>query len=301
MKVFLTGASGYIGGTVASALIAGGHQVTGLVRSPARAESLRLSGIEPLLGELDDNELLARAAAGADAVIHTAHADHRPSVEAIAGALRGSGKFFLHTSGAGVVADMAGGEMRTPVYDESTPVHPLPARAPRVALNEFVCALSSQDVRSVVVAPPMIYGKGAGIHADSIQIPKMIAVAKESGIAKYVGAGTNLWSCVHVADLADLYLAALERAPAGALYYADNGVENAMRDIASAISRMLGLGGHTQSLSIEEAYAVYGEAMVNLSFGSNCRVRAVRARRELGWSPSRKPLLKEIEHGAYAA
>jgi nucleoside-diphosphate-sugar epimerase len=105
---------------------------------------------------------------------------------------------------------------------------------------------------------------------------------------------------VHVEDLADCYRLALERAPAGAYYYAENG-ENTLRELCQAIARAQGFDGRTQSLSIDEAYAEFGQAATDLSFGSNSRVRAVRARRELGWAPSRASLVHEIEHGCYAS
>jgi len=130
-------------------------------------------------------------------------------------------------------------------------------------------------------------------------VPKLIAVARERGRAACVGRGANAWSNVHVEDLADLYLAALGRAPAGAFYYAENG-ENTLREICAAISRMLGLREDVESLSVEAANAVYGEAATKLSFGSNSRVRATRARKELDWSPSRRSLADEIAHGCYA-
>jgi nucleoside-diphosphate-sugar epimerase len=104
---------------------------------------------------------------------------------------------------------------------------------------------------------------------------------------------------VHIDDLVALYLLALQKAPAGAFYYAENG-ENSYRELAEAIGRMLGLGGGTRPMSIEEAVAELGEAAANFSFGSNSRVRAVRARRELGWAPKQHALLDEIERGVYA-
>jgi nucleoside-diphosphate-sugar epimerase len=114
-----------------------------------------------------------------------------------------------------------------------------------------------------------------------------------------VGQGENIWSNVHIDDLVSLYLLALQKAPAGAFYYAENG-ENSYREVAAAVSRMLGFGGRTQPLSMQEAVAELGEAATNFSFGSNSRVRAVRARRELGWKPQGPALLDEIERGAYA-
>lgn len=299
MNVFLLGAAGYIGGSVATVLSAAGHHVRGLVRSAERAAQVRAHGIDPVIGTLADAELIARSARAADAIIHAANADDRPSVEAILGALAGTGKPFIHTSGSGIVADAAGGEATDRIYDEDTPVLPLPARAPRVALNTDVLAAAHAGVRSIVIAPPMIYGRGTGVHADSIQVPKLIAVARERGRAACVGRGANAWSNVHVEDLADLYLAALGRAPAGAFYYAENG-ENTLREICAAISRMLGLREDVESLSVEAANAVYGEAATKLSFGSNSRVRATRARKELDWSPSRRSLADEIAHGCYA-
>src|SRR5512146_1348225 len=109
MRIFLTGASGYIGGTVAAALLAAGHQVAGLARSAERARQVAALGIEPILGELGDAAALARAACEADAVIHAANSDDRPSVEAMLPALEASGKLFVQTSGSSIVGDQAGG------------------------------------------------------------------------------------------------------------------------------------------------------------------------------------------------
>jgi nucleoside-diphosphate-sugar epimerase len=300
MKVFIVGASGYIGGSIATSLLAAGHEVAGLVRSDERAAAVRARGIEPVRGTLADVDVLAREARRAGAVIHAANADDRASVEAILAALRGTGKRFIHTSGSGIVADRAGGNATDRVYDEDTPVTPLPERAARAALNAAIRAAAAEGIVPVVIAPPMIYGLGTGVHADSIQIPKLIAVARKRGEACCVGPGANAWSNVHVEDLADCYRLALERAPAGAFYYAENG-ENTLRELGEAIARAQGLDGRTRSLSIDEAYAEFGQAATDLSFGSNSRVRALRARRELGWAPSRASLLHEIERGCYAS
>lgn len=293
MKIFVTGAAGYIGGSVAAALMGAGHRVAGLVRNDERAAQVRSRGIEPAIGTLDDGALLTRCARSADAVIHCADADHRASVAALLNALRGSGKTFIQTSGSGIVADGADGERSDVAHTEDTPLEPVPARVARVALNRDILATAQHGVRAIVIAPTMIYGRGSGANPNSIQVPKMMALARQAGVAKFIGKGDNIWSNVHIQDLADLYLAALDRAPAGAFYYAENG-ECSMRQIAQAIARTLGLDG-TASMSQAEAAAQWGEGAARWSFGSNSRVRAVRARRELAWTPHRPALLDSIE------
>ena len=298
MKVLVTGASGYIGGSVASALLAAGHRVVGLVRSEERAAEVQGRGIEPLVGTLDHGSLLADAARDADAVINAANAEHRGAVEAILPALAGSDRPFLQTSGSSIVADLAAGERSDKVYDEDTPVHPLPGRKERVALNDAVLAAAARRVRAVVICPSLIYGAGRGVNASSIQIPWLVALAKKHGVPKHIGRGLNIWSNVHIDDLVDLYLLALDKAPPGAFYYVENG-ENSIREACQAIGRMLGLGERTEPMTLAEAAALWGEGAANYTMGSNSRVRAVRARRELGWAPHRPSLLEDIEHGSY--
>lgn len=299
MKVFMTGASGYIGGSVAARLLEAGHSVRGLVRSGERAARVRALGIEPLLGSLSDAALLAQAARAADAVINTASSDDRGSVEAMLPALSGSGKCFIHTSGSSIVGDMSAGRRGDKVYEDDTPVQPLPGKAARVAIDQLVLASAKDGVRAVVICPTMIYGRGRGAHPESIQVPRLIALAKKHGVPRHVGPGENIWSNVHIDDLVRLYLLALDKAPAGAFYYAENG-ENSYRELAEAIGRMLGMGGRTLPMPIDEAVAELGESGAQFSFGSNSRVRAVRARRELGWSPKERALIEEIEGGCYA-
>ena len=299
MRVFVTGASGYIGGSVAAALVAAGHSVTGLVRSQERAAAVRARSIEPVIGTLGDAALLARSTRDADAVINAANSDDRGAVEAMLPALAGSGKAFLHTSGSSIVGDMAGGERGEKVYEDDTPVQPLPGKVARVAIDRLVLDSAKNGVRAVIVCPTMIYGRGHGVHAESVQVPRLIALAKRHGAGRHVGRGENIWSNVHIDDLVPLYLRALEKAPAGAFYYAENG-ENSYREIAEAISRMLGFGGRTRPMPMGEAIAEFGETGAQFSYGSNSRVRAVRARRELGWAPKGGTLLDEIERGCYA-
>lgn len=297
MKVFLTGASGFIGGSVAHALLAAGHQVTGLVRTEAKGAQLRDLGIAPLIGTLDDRALLIDAARRADAVINCAKADHRPAVEALLEGLAGSGKVLVQTSGSSIVGDLAGGMSSDKIYDEETPLEPLPGRADRVAIDTMIRART--DMRGVIVCPSLIYGAGRGLHKHSMQVPWLIALAQANGVPKHIGPGENIWSNTHIDDLVDLYGLAMERAPVGAFYFAENG-ENSMREICRAIGLGLGFGDRTADMSLTEGIAAWGEGPATYTMGSNSRVRGKRARAELGWAPHRGSLLDEIEHGCYA-
>ncbi len=297
MKIFITGASGYIGGAIAAGLVAAGHSVSGLARSEETARALSQRGIAPVRGALDDGAALSRAVRAADATIDAANAGHRGAAEAMVAALAGSGKTFIHTSGSSIVGTRARGELVEAVFDEDTPFTPSPQRAARVAIDALV--RGANGMRGIVIAPSLIYGRGRGLNPHSMQVPWLIALAKKAGVAKHIGSGLNRWSNVHIDDLVTLYLAAIEQAPAGAFYFAENG-ENSMREACEAVSRMLGFGGHTQAMTVEEAAAEWGEGPANDTMGSNSRVRAKRARAELGWRPAGAPLIAEIERGCYA-
>src|SRR5262245_31689434 len=239
MKIFCTGASGYIGGSVAAHLAAAGHQVTGLVRSPEKAEAVRALGIQPLLGTLDDWEMLAQAAWAADIVVNAASADHRDAVVALLDALAGSGKAFIHTSGSSIVGKRSRGERSDDIFDEDTPITPSPARAARVELNHFILGFHDKGCRPVIICPSLIYGIGQGAGRDSVQVPLLIKLAKKRGNAAHAGPGENIWANVHINDLVPLYADAIDKAPAGSFYFAEDG-ENSMREACEAINRMLG-------------------------------------------------------------
>jgi nucleoside-diphosphate-sugar epimerase len=141
----------------------------------------------------------------------------------------------------------------------------------RAAIDQVVFDCAKQNVRSVVIRPTMIYGGGRGVRKESAQVPALIENAKKAGIGLHIGKGENLWANVHIDDVAELYLLALQKAPAGALYYAENG-EEALKNVAASISRMLGFGGRTREWSPQEAEAALGPK-AHSSFGSNSRVR----------------------------
>lgn len=283
MRIFLTGANGFIGGAVAAALIAAGHKVRGLVRSREKADAVAAHGVKPVIGSLDNAALLQSEARAADAVINAASSDHRGAVEALIAAMAGSGKPFIHSSGTSIVADLAMGEPSERIFNEATPVEPLPERAARVAIDRLV--LAAPGIRSSVICNAMIYGRALGPPAQSVQIPALVRQAKASGIARYIGRGLNRWSNVHIADVAALYVLALAKAPAGTFFYVESG-EESLGNIANAIAARLGLGA-AQSWSADEAIAAWGRNLAMLSLGSNSRVRG-RAAADLGWAPLRR-------------
>lgn len=294
MKIFMTGAAGYIGGSVAALLQAAGHQVRGLVRDAEKASRLANSGIEPVIGDLDDSEVLRREALHADGVINTANADHLASVLVLLDALEGSEKPFIHTSGSSVVGDDARGNYSSDVVvDERGPFVVMAAKLARHRLNTTVIEAGARRIRSVVVCPSLIYGVGKGLKSDSIQMPFLARQAMDHGRVRLVGQGLNIWSTVHVDDLAELYALALDGAPPGAFYFAESG-EVSFAAIGDALLKRLSLD-EIEHLTPESAAAEWGEAKAFYTLGSNSRVRAERARKELGWNPTGSPALEWLQ------
>jgi len=294
-RIFITGATGFIGGSTARRLVAAGADVRGLTRSTDRATTLETIGVQPVVGQLSDATLLAREAGAADAVINAADADDRQAVETLLQALAGTGKALIHTSGSSIVADEAGGEPGDAVYTD-IPEHPVPGKAARVAIDRRVLAAAAANIRTVVVCPTMIYGLGRGPTTQSQQIPALLRHARDSGISHHVGRGLNRWSHVHIDDVAELYLLALQNAAPASFFYAENG-EATLLEIARDIARHLDVAG-PESLSVEAASRVWAPAAVRYGFGSNSRVRADRARQDLGWSPKNSSIFHDLPREA---
>jgi nucleoside-diphosphate-sugar epimerase len=267
MRIFITGTSGYIGGSIAVALAAAGHEVSGLVRSERSAELVRALSITPVHGTLDDGEVLRAAAMRADAVINSANADHEPSARAVLEALEGTGKTYIHTSGSSIVGTQSAGERVDEIFDETIPVNPSSGRAARVALNAHILSFQMKGVRPIIICPSLIYGISQGPDKHSMQVPLLIALAEKTGVAKHYGPGENIWSNVHIDDLVDLYLLALASAPPGAFSFAENG-ENSMRQVCEAINRGLGVKASTVAMSLEEAAREWGGGTAQNTMGS---------------------------------
>src|SRR6185295_15451825 len=227
MKVFLTGATGYIGMAVAERLRAAGHQLAGLARSDEAAAKLEAAGVTPVRGDFTNPAAVASGARAADAVISMATTYDptvdAPAVDAILDALAGSNKPFIYTSGIWVNGDTGG-----IVVDETTPPEPVELVAWRKAVEDRVLQAAKRGVRSVVIRPAIVYGRGGGIPAGFVES------AQKDGAARYVGTGENRWPFVHVDDLAELYLLALEKAPPGTLLLGVSGPSFRVAEVAAA-------------------------------------------------------------------
>ena len=294
MKIFVTGASGFIGGSIAAGLVRAGHRVRGLIRNPEHAAELERLGIEPVVGTLDDRALLVAQAQAADAVINAASSDHRAAVEALIEGLAGSGKPFLHTSGSSIVGDASGGEAGAArIYSEDALPEPTEDKAARVAIDRLVLEAAHKNIRSAVLCNTLIYGHGAVAGSASVQLPRLVRQAQKSGVVRHVGSGGNIWSNVHIDDVVELYRLALEKTPAGTFYFVENG-EASVRDMTAAIARAMKLGP-AQDWPLKDAEQEWGYEMANYGLGSNSRVRGERARKLLGWQPQRTSVIEWIE------
>jgi nucleoside-diphosphate-sugar epimerase len=293
MEVFLTGATGYIGTSVAEELQKAGHKVTGLARTPEKAKQLEARGVRATLGDLLKPETIAAAAKTAEGVIHTASTNDANApqadeavVRAILKSLEGTDKPFIYTSGVWVL-----GSTGNKIADERAPVNPTPLVGFRPAVEQEVLGSKDRGVRSIVIRPALVYGRGGSI-------PKMLAdSARESGAARYVGDGRNHWPFVDVDDLAALYVMALEKAPPGSLYHAAHGPSYRVLEVAEAASIGAGAKGKTQSWPLEEARKTlwgFADALV-----LDQQVSGEKARQELGWAPRAGSVLDDLRTGSY--
>jgi nucleoside-diphosphate-sugar epimerase len=294
MRVFVTGATGFIGAHLVKELLSTGHEVLGLARSEASAQALLAAGAKAHHGTLEDLDSLRRGAADADATVHLAFihdfanfkANSRldqQAIEAIGSVLAGSDRPFLVTTGT---AGLAGSG---PVADEDAVVSP-DFPSPRIS-EQTADALLSKGVRAAVVRLPQVHN---AIKQGLVSY--LIAVAREKGVSAYLGEGNNRWAAAHVVDVARLYRLALEGHEAGAKYHAvaEEGV--AMRDIAETIGR--GLETPVVSLSPEDATAHFG--WLSLFVGQDLQASSAKTRGKLGWTPTKPGLIADLEAMDYS-
>jgi nucleoside-diphosphate-sugar epimerase len=295
MRVFVTGATGFIGSAIVQELIGAGHQVLGFARSDAAAQSLAAVGADVHRGALDDPDSLRRGAAVSDGVIHTAFIydfsnyaaageTDRLAVEALGAALAESGRPLVITSGTALLTP---GRLGT----EEDATDPSSAAAPRIASEEAALSMASHGVRvSVVRLPPSVHGEG-----DHGFVPGLIAIAREKGVSAYVGEGLNRWPAVHRLDAAHLYRVALEKGSAGARFHgvADQGV--AIRDVADVIGRRLNVP--VVAKSSEGAAGHFG--WLAHFIGLDNPASSTRTQEWLGWRPSQPGLIADLDRARY--
>lgn len=296
MRVFLTGATGFIGSRIVPELLAAGHQVLGLTRSDAGARSLAAAGAEAHRGTLEDLDSLRAGAAQADAVIHTAF-DHdftnfvancekdRQAIDAMGTTLKGSDRPLIITSGTGMGDAGNGGLATEDVFNTSH-------RNPRIASELTGQALLEAGVDVRVVRLPQVH--------DPVKqglITPFIAISREKGSVAYVGDGANRWPAAHVLDVAKLYALALDKGSRGARYHAVAEEGIAARDIAAVLGA--GLGLPVVSLSPEEAQAHFG--WFAMFAGLDLRASSAWTREQLGWDPTGPGLIADLQRMDYSA
>ena len=285
MRVLLTGGTGYIGGAVAEALAGAGRQVVAIARSAAGVAQLRSAGYEVAGADLHDPLRLAELAGESDAVVHAAATQDRDMAEVdravthgFLDALAGSGKPLLYTSGCWVY----GSAPTDGLLDEESPTDPVPVYAWRPPLEAELLA-AAPDVRTIVIRPGMVYGRGGG---PLNQFAEMAA----GGRPRHVGDGDNHWTLVHVDDLAELYVLALGAAPAGTLWNGVHGEPLRVRELAAAATAGRGFREGPAAWPVAEAAAELGPAVAE-ALTRDHRISGERAHRLLAWDPPpRRPL-----------
>ena len=296
MRVFVTGATGFIGSAVVRQLLDAGHEVVGLARSDQGAAAVTAAGARVQRGDLGDLDSLRRGAAESDGVIHTAFnhdftvsradaakADLR-AVATMAEALAGSDRPLVITSGTG---GLAPGRLAT----EDSVIDLASDAVGRYEVEEMAVSFVGRGVRvSVVRFPPTVHGRG-----DHGFVPILINIAREKGVSAFPGDGTNRWPAVHRLDAAHLFLLAIEGAPAGARLHGVGEEGVPVREIAEVIGRHLNLPA--VSLSRDEANDHFG--FLGAFFALDCPASSAKTQKLLGWLPVQLGLIADLERGHY--
>ena len=294
MHVFMTGTTGYIGTALAQKLLQQGHTVTGLARSQEAADAMAARGLSAHLGDIGEPQSVRDILPLVDAVIHVAVGLPRGVTQtdfafanALIEGLSGTGKPLVMTSGLGVYAGSTNAYV-----DEETVLSPaIEMQALRVNLEKHVLAASARNVRSMVLRPAHVYGRGG----SGMLIRTLLGTAAESQRGAFIGNGIVPVSTVHIDDLVSAYLAALDRGVAGRVY---NLVSDRvyMTDLAKAVSHATGGTGEVVSLSPDEAQSVWGP--LAMMYGASPIISGTRAIVELAWNATAPSVLFELVHGS---
>jgi nucleoside-diphosphate-sugar epimerase len=283
MRIFLTGATGYVGSAVLEAFLRGGHDVTALVRDPSRAELLTRRGAQAVLGELSVPKAYASAAESAEVIVHTAYesskraqAVDREAIESLLGAAirraaKGHPASFLYTSSVWVLGNTTGPAA------EDAPAQPAAHVAWRPEHEKLVLdAGAGRALRTAVVRPAIVYGGARGIIGDLLK-------DAANGLVRVIGDGQNRWPCVYDRDLADLYVRIATRQDASGIFHANDEADERIEEVVDAIARHLTMRPDVRHVPLEEARAKLGTYADVLSLDQV--VRSPRAR-ALGWAPT---------------
>jgi nucleoside-diphosphate-sugar epimerase len=287
MRIFLTGATGYIGSAVLDALVRGGHDVTALVRDNEKAARVAERGARPVVGNLGEPDSYRAVADAQDGYIHTAYdaaSGRGPAIERVAletiitaarrprtaGSTAPASRFVIYTSGVWVLG-------RTPEpATENAPVNPIPLVSWRPEHEDYVLSAGTDSLRTIVVRPGVVYGGSDGMVGDLFK-------AASNGLVRVVGDGNNHWPLVYDRDLADLYVRLAGREDASGVYHANDEGDERVNDIVSAISPYVALTPDVRHVPLDEARTKMGYYAEALSLDQ--LVRSPRAR-ALGWTPS---------------
>jgi nucleoside-diphosphate-sugar epimerase len=281
MRIFLTGATGYLGSAVMDALARSGHEVTALVRDPEKAEQLSRRGVRPIIGELSRPSSYAAAAEGADSIVHTALESSKRSQKVdrvavdtlLAAAARrraaGAAASVVYTSNAWVLGEASRAT-------EDTPVNPIPLVSWRPEHEQAVLDARSEGVRAVVIRPGVVYGGARGIVGDLLK-------DAANGLVRVVGNGRNHWACIYDRDLADLYVRVATMDDAAGVFHANDEADESVDDIVAAIAEHAKMPPDVRHMPIDEARKKMGAYADALALDQI--VRSPRAR-ALGWAPT---------------
>lgn len=292
MKVFITGASGYIGNTIARKFKQIGHDVTGLVRSKENAAALEHVDIKPLLGDLEDIKSFSDALNSFDVVIHAGFVfnpdkglehtinSEKIIVETISRSLKNTNKVFIYTSGTGVL-----GETGPIGVDETFVGNPVSFVAWRPEIEQLV--VKAKGIKGIVIRPAMVYGNGR-----SPVLQALVNAAKVNENSIHIGNGLNKWSVVHVDDLTALYVLAVQKSSAGEIFHGSSDESISMGDLALLINESLGIRKIPQSVTLQEGlkYFPFAELLKSNIVGSNNK-----AKRLLNWQPLPLSIEEELK------
>jgi len=293
MRIFLTGATGFIGSALIPELLKAGHQVLGLTRSDEGAKALIAAGAEPHRGDIVDLESLRSGAANSDGVIHLAFNhdfsrfqqncdDDRVAIGAIGKVLLGSNRPFVITSGTAIAMSVDG----KPAAEDS----PTASWNPRAASEAALLELTKRGVNTTVVRLPQVHDtRKQGL------VPYVTALAREKGVSAYIGAGGNRWPAAHISDVAPLYKLAFEKAEPGAIYHAVDEEGVSMKAIAETLGR--GLKVPVVSITAEEAPAHFG--WLGMFAGLDMPASSALTQQRLNWHPTGPGLIADLEAMQY--